>query len=122
MFKDEIKMSDTKDYCRINAAVEEQMTNNIPVDEEILDLADFFKVFGDPTRLKILALLEQQELCVHDLSAVMEMQQTAISHQLKSLRQARLVKYRKEGKMAVYSLSDSHIKEIVSAGLQHIKE
>ena len=115
-------MSDLKDYCRINAAIEEEMTSNIPVDEEILDLADFFKVFGDPTRLKILALLEQQELCVHDLSTIMEMQQTAISHQLKSLRQARLVKYRKEGKMAVYSLNDSHINEIVSAGLHHIKE
>ncbi|MBN2509768.1 MAG: winged helix-turn-helix transcriptional regulator [Spirochaetales bacterium] len=115
-------MVKTKDYCRINEVIEEEMTSNIPVDEEIMDLADFFKVFGDPTRLKILSLLEHRELCVHDLAAIMDMQQTAISHQLKSLRQARLVRYRREGKMALYSLSDSHIKEIFSTGLEHIKE
>ena len=109
-------------FCRINKTIMDAILEKVPVDEEILDAADFFKVFGDPTRLRILSLLTEKELCVHDISAVLEMQQTAISHQLKTLRQARLVKYRKEGKMALYSLNDSHIKEIMHIGLEHIKE
>jgi ArsR family transcriptional regulator len=109
-------------FCRINEAIKNEILENIPVEEEILDAADFFKVFGDPTRLRILSLLMEKELCVHDISKVLEMQQTAISHQLKTLRQARLVKYRKEGKMALYSLNDIHIEQIMQVGLEHIKE
>ncbi len=94
----------------------------IPVEEEMQDLSEFFKVFSDPTRLKILFILEKQELCVHIIAEALEMQQTAISHQLKILRQSRLVKYRKEGKHVYYSLNDNHIKEILKTGLEHIKE
>ncbi len=94
----------------------------VPVEEESQDLSEFFKVFGDPTRLKILSILDGRELCVHVIADVIEMQQTAVSHQLKILRHKRLVKYRKEGKHVYYSLADSHIKEILRVGLEHIKE
>ena len=94
----------------------------IPVEEETQDLSEFFKVFGDPTRLKILFLLEGHELCVHVIAEIIDMQQTAVSHQLKILRQSRLVKYRKEGKHVFYSLNDNHIKDLLRTGLEHIKE
>ena len=75
------------------------------------DLSEFFRVFGDPTRLKILSILDGKELCVHVIADIIDMQQTAVSHQLKILRQSRLVKYRKNGKHVFYSLNDNHIKE-----------
>ena len=94
----------------------------VPVDEETQDLSELFKVFSDPTRLKILSILDGRELCVHIIADVIDMQQTAVSHQLKILRQSRLVKYRKEGKHVYYSLNDNHIKELLRIGLEHIKE
>lgn len=92
-------------------------------DEDTLyDLAEFFKVFGDQTRLKILDSLFEAEMCVCDLSALLGMTQSAISHQLKVLKQAKLVKYRRDGKVVYYSLDDEHIKHIFDQGLTHIKE
>ena len=99
-----------------------ELQEYIPVDEEIQDLSEFFKVFSDPTRIKILSILNNREMCVHVISEVIEMQQTAVSHQLKILRQSRLVKYRKEGKHVFYSINDDHIKEILRTGLEHIKD
>ena len=110
------------DWCRIDQKTADELTEKIPVDEEIQDLAEFIKVFGDPTRIRILYFLREKPLCVHDLSLLSGMQQTAISHQLKVLRQMRLVKYHKEGRMAVYSLNDSHISQILDIGLKHIAE
>ena len=110
------------DWCRINQETADELTGKIPVDEEIQDLAEFIKVFGDPTRIRILYYLREKPLCVHDLSHLSGMQQTAISHQLKVLRQMRLVKYHKEGRMAVYSLNDDHIGQILDIGLKHIAE
>ena len=104
------------------ASVPSNLLESIPVDEEVQDLSEFFKVFGDPTRLKILSILSEKPLCVHTISETLEMQQTAISHQLKILRQNRLVRYRKEGKHVFYSLKDSHINEIINTGLEHIRE
>ncbi|MCX8129163.1 MAG: metalloregulator ArsR/SmtB family transcription factor [Clostridia bacterium] len=86
------------------------------------DLAEFFKVYGDITRLKILNALFTSEMCVCDISALLGMNQSAISHQLRVLKQARLVKYRKEGKVVYYSLDDSHIKKIFDQALEHIEE
>lgn len=83
-------------------------------------VAETFKILGDPTRVKILQILSKRELCVCDLTAVLEMNQSAISHQLRLLRGARLVKYRRDGKMAWYSLDDSHIAGLLEQGLQHI--
>ena len=110
------------EWCRINQERADKITQVLPVEEEMQDLAEFIKVFGDPTRLKILFYLRETPLCVHDLSLLIGMQQTAISHQLKVLRQMRLVKYHKEGRMAVYSLNDIHINQILDIGLLHIAE
>ncbi len=110
------------DWCRIDQKVADSLGHSIPVDEEVQDLAEFLKVFGDPTRLRILFYLREKPLCVHDLSELTGMQQTAISHQLKVLRQMRMVKYVKEGRMAVYSLNDDHIGGILDIGLHHLSE
>jgi ArsR family transcriptional regulator len=93
---------------------------NIPDDIISMDLADFFKVFGDGTRIKLLFALLNQELCVHDISKMLNMNQSAISHQLRYLRQNRLVKVRKEGKASFYSLDDDHVVEILTKGMEHI--
>ena len=87
-----------------------------------MDLADFFKVFGDHTRIRILTALYQEELCVCDLVEVLGMNQSAVSHQLRVLRGAKVVKFRKEGKMVYYSLDDEHVRELLSDGLAHIQE
>ena len=89
-------------------------------DEIIYDMADFFKVFSDSTRVKILYALLESELCVGDLVQALDMNQSAVSHQLRILRQNNLVKFRKEGKAVIYSLDDSHVVEVLSQGLSHL--
>ena len=94
----------------------------LPEEELLYDLGDFFKILGDSTRIKILSALFQSEMCVCDIAALLGMTQSAISHQLRVLKQGRLVKHRKEGKVVYYSLDDDHIKHIVDQGLTHISE
>ena len=94
----------------------------IPKEEILYDLADLFKIFGDTTRIKILCALFQAEMCVCDIAALLGMTQSAISHQLRVLKQSRLVRYRKEGKVVYYSLDDEHVKGIFNLGLNHIEE
>lgn len=94
----------------------------IPQEELLYDLADLFKIFGDTTRIKILCALFKAEMCVCDIAALLGMTQSSISHQLRVLKQARLVKYRKEGKVVYYSLDDEHVKSIFDQGLIHITE
>lgn len=94
----------------------------MPDEDELYDLSDFFKVLGDSTRVKIMWALDESEMCVCDLAVLLNMTKSAISHQLKSLKQANLVKYRKEGKVVFYSLADIHVKEIFEKGLEHIRE
>lgn len=89
--------------------------------EEVLGLAETFKALSDGTRIKILHALSQEELCVCDLAEVVEMSQSLVSHQLRLLRNLRLVKYRKDGKMAYYSLDDDHIINLFTQGLAHIR-
>ncbi len=91
-------------------------------DWEIEALAEFYKVFGDPTRIKILLALYEQELCVCDIATALNMTQSAISHQLKILKQMRLVKSRREGKLIFYSLADGHVSTIIAQGREHIEE
>lgn len=100
----------------------EKAKESLPIEEDIYDLADFYKMFSDSTRLKILLTLGEGELCVSDLSNVLDMGQSAISHQLRLLKQARLVRNRREGKVIYYSLDDEHISEIINSGLDHIME
>ena len=99
-----------------------RVKEKMPVQKILMDLADFFKVFGDPTRIRILTALHQEELCVCDLVDVLGMNQSAVSHQLRVLRGAKVVKFRKEGKMVYYSLDDDHVCELLSDGLAHIQE
>lgn len=94
----------------------------LPEEELLYDLGDFFKILGDSTRIKILSALFQSEMCLCDIAALLGMTQSAISHQLRVLKQGRLVKHRKEGKVVYYSLDDDHIKHIVDQGLTHISE
>jgi len=95
---------------------------HMPMEEELYDLADFFKVFGDTTRIKILYVLRCSEMCVCDIAQALQMTQSAISHQLRVLKQMELVKNRRDGKTVFYSLADSHISTILDMGLEHINE
>ena len=97
-----------------------KVRKKMPEDECLFDLAELFKVFGDTTRVKILFALFTAEMCVCDLTALLGLTQSAVSHQLRVLKQARLVKYRKDGKMVYYSLDDDHVKQIFDQGLAHI--
>lgn len=106
----------------IHADIVEEAMKHMPDEEKLYDLADFFKVFGDSTRIKILWALERDELCVCDLAVLLNMTKSAISHQLKTLRQEKLVKYRKNGKIVLYSLQDEHVKTLLEVGLEHIDE
>jgi len=97
--------------------------NAVMPDEEILyDLAELFKIFGDSTRVKILYVLSASEMCVCDIAQLLGMTQSAISHQLRALKQSKLVKYRREGKTVFYSLADSHVSTILAQGMEHIAE
>ncbi|MFP4364611.1 MAG: ArsR/SmtB family transcription factor [Spirochaetia bacterium] len=99
-----------------------KVENNLSEDEELISLSEFFKVFGDSTRIKILQALYVSEMCVCDIAYVTKVSRSGISHQLKILRNMELVKYRKEGKVVFYSLKDSHVEQIIQAGLEHISE
>ena len=95
---------------------------DMPDEEALYDLAELFKVFGDSTRIRILYVLFESEMCVCDIAALLNMSQSAISHQLRVLRTARLVKFRKDGKEALYSLDDNHVLTLMAQGLEHVQE
>ncbi|MCR5256501.1 MAG: metalloregulator ArsR/SmtB family transcription factor [Acetatifactor sp.] len=109
-------------YMNLSKDIIEKIDKLIPPEEEIVDLAEFFKIFGDATRLKILYVLYGSEMCVYDISTFLGMTQSAISHQLRVLKQLDLVKYRRDGKTIYYSLADDHIVTILKTGLDHIEE
>ena len=113
---------DQCDFICVHENVVSQVLKVMPQDQELLDLADFFKVFGDATRIKILYVLSQSEMCVCDIANLLKMGQSAISHQLRVLKQMRLVKFRREGKTVFYSLADGHIESILAQGMEHINE
>ena len=118
-------MKDIINKCECSFIHEEvvgKVKDQLPAEETLYDLAELFKVFGDTTRIKIICALFESEMCVCDLSCLLNMTQSAISHQLRVLKSARLVKFRREGKVVYYSLDDEHIKHIYDAGLNHISE
>lgn len=98
------------------------VNETMPDEEELYDLAELFKVFGDSTRIRILYVLFEAEVCVCDLAEALNMTQSAISHQLKILKQSKLVKSRREGKSIFYSLADNHVRSIINQGKEHIEE
>ena len=111
--------------CNVNIIHEDivvRVKDKLPAEETLYDLAELFKVFGDTTRIKIICALFESEMCVCDLSCLLNMTQSAISHQLRVLKSARLVKFRRKGKVVYYSLDDEQIIHIYDAGLNHISE
>ena len=110
------------DFYQVHDDVVKAVKEKMPDEDELYDLAEIFKVFGDSTRIKILYVLFEQEMCVCDIDQLLNMTQSAISHQLKILKQSRLVKNRREGKAVFYSLADGHVRSIINQGLEHIEE
>ena len=111
--------------CEITVIHEDvinKVKKEMPDEEKLVATAELLKVFGDPTRIKIICALLKSEMCVCDLSALLDVSQSAVSHQLKTLKQARLVKYRRDGKVIYYSLDDDHIGRIFEAGYEHVME
>ena len=106
----------------IHQDIIDEVRSKLAPEEKLYDLAELFKVFGDTTRIKIISALFESEMCVCDITALLGMKQSAISHQLRVLKQAGLVKYRRAGKVVYYSLDDEHVKRIFDQGFAHISE
>ncbi len=113
------------EQCEVSEVHEELLgivNEKMPADEKLFDLSELFKVFGDSTRMKILFVLFEAEVCTCDLAAVLKMTSSAISHQLSTLKRAKLVKSRRDGKAVFYSLADEHVRTIIRQGMEHIEE
>ncbi len=106
----------------IHADIVNKVKKEFPSKKLILDLAEFFKIFGDPTRVKIMIALDKSQMCVSDISALLNMTVSAVSHQLKTLLDAGLVKTKRDGKIVFYSLADEHVQKIIECGSEHILE
>lgn len=110
------------DACEIHEDKIKLVSEHMPDEDELYDLAELFKIFGDSTRIRILYVLFESDVCVCDLAEMLHMNQSAISHQLKILKQAKLVTGKREGKSVVYSLADDHVRTIIDQGREHIEE
>ena len=110
------------DFYQVHEDVVKSVREKMPDEDRLYDLAEVFKVFGDSTRIKILYVLSESEMCVCDIAQLLGMTQSAISHQLRSLKQSRLVKARREGKTVFYSLADGHVRTILDQGMEHVAE
>lgn len=110
------------EYMYVHEDIVHKVNEQMPDEEILYDLAELFKIFGDSTRIKILYALFESEMCVCDIAQLLNMTQSAISHQLRSLKQSKLVKYRREGKTVFYSLADAHVRTIINQGLEHVEE
>lgn len=120
------RMSDPEieqcDFIHVHEDIVNRVTKVMPDEDQLMDLAEFFKIFGDSTRIKILYVLSQAEMCVCDIATLLQMGQSAISHQLRVLKQMRLVKFRRDGRTVFYSLADGYIQTILAQGMEHIQE
>lgn len=112
----------SNDFLAARRDVVEQILEKQPDDEYLYELAELFKVFGDSTRIKILYALFDHELCVGDIAQLLNLSQSSVSHQLRILKDAKLVKFRREGKIIFYSLDDDHVRTILSMGMEHVEE
>lgn len=110
------------DTVQIHPELIDRISHIMPDEEVLYDLAELFKVFGDTTRIRILYVLFESQMCVCDIASLLNMTQSAISHQLRILKQAQLVKSRREGKSIIYSLADDHVRTIIGQGREHIEE
>lgn len=110
------------DYMHAHPELIGSIADSMPNDDTLIDLSELFRVFGDSTRIKILTALSKGEMCVCDISKVVGMTDSAVSHQLKILKNAKLVSFRRDGKTVFYSLADDHVNTILKQGLDHINE
>ena len=110
------------DFIHAHEEIVEKVRQELPDEDTLYDLSELFRIFGDSTRIRILYVLFEAEMCVCDIAALLGMTQSAISHQLRALKNARLVKARREGKTVFYSLADDHVKTIIDQGLEHVAE
>ena len=119
-------MTEQEEFCCETEEVHEDLlkivNETMPDETELYDLAELFKIFGDSTRIRILFVLFEAEVCVCDLAEALSMTQSAVSHQLRILKQSKLVKARREGKSIFYSLADGHVRAIINQGLEHVNE
>ena len=110
------------ELTHVHEDIVEKVRANMPDEETLYDLADLFRIFADSTRIKILYLLFESEMCVCDIAQLLGMTQSAISHQLRALKQSKLVKNRRDGKTVFYSLADDHVRTIINQGMDHVQE
>ena len=110
------------EFIHAHDEIVDKVNSSMPDDEILYDLAELFKIFGDSTRIKILYVLFESEMCVCDIAQLLNMTQSAISHQLRALKQSKLVKYRRDGKTVFYSLADGHVRTILDQGMEHVAE
>lgn len=110
------------EYIHAHQDIIDNVNEAMPDEEILYDLAELFKIFGDSTRIKILYVLFESEMCVCDIAQLLNMTQSAISHQLRALKQSKLVKYRRDGKTVFYSLADDHVRSILGQGMEHVAE
>ena len=110
------------DFIHAHEELVEKVRRELPGEDTLYDLTELFRIFGDSTRIRILYVLFESEMCVCDIAALLGMTQSAISHQLRSLKQSRLVKARREGKTVFYSLADGHVRTILDQGMEHVAE
>lgn len=118
----ENKNENLSDFLAVQQDVVKRVLETQPAEEVLYELAELFKVFGDSTRIRILYALIESELCVGDIAQLLNLGQSAVSHQLKILKDAKLVKFRREGKVVIYALDDDHVRNILSMGMEHIEE
>ena len=110
------------EFMHVHEDIVNQVNESMPDEEILYDLAELFKILGDSTRIKILYVLFESDMCVCDIAQLLGMTQSAISHQLRALKQSKLVKYRREGKTVFYSLADGHVRTILDQGMEHVAE
>ena len=110
------------EFLYVHEEIVQQVNQVMPQEETLFDLTELFKVFGDSTRIKILYVLFEAEMCVCDIAQLLGMTQSAISHQLQVLKKSKLVKYRRDGKTVFYSLADDHVRSILDQGMEHVAE
>ena len=110
------------DFIYAHEDVVEKVRRELPGEDTLYDLTELFRIFGDSTRVRILYVLFESEMCVCDIAALLGLTQSAVSHQLRVLKNSRLVKFRREGKTVFYALADGHVRRIIAQGMDHIKE
>lgn len=110
------------DFIHAHGELVERVRKTLPGEDTLYDLTELFRIFGDSTRVRILYVLFESEMCVCDIASLLGLTQSAVSHQLRALKNARLVKSRREGKTVFYSLADDHVKTIIDQGLEHVSE